>query len=195
MGLRCCCLSGGEEGDCGGFGKRRWRRNGGESGRDTMELILAMAHPDPEIRVRGHRIFSVVLMPSLDCSWSDPNRKASIALLEFYSSATASQKSRRNIFVYSGGECQTDVMDEGMNEERNQNMDMGVLNNIVCPFHSFEFSSPYVVVDGKKEVVNDMKLQAAYIISDSEKTISCSKEDEVMASKSLSEVEVDDKKL
>ncbi|KAF6163065.1 hypothetical protein GIB67_001393 [Kingdonia uniflora] len=26
MGLRCCRLSGGEEGDCGGFGKRRWRR-------------------------------------------------------------------------------------------------------------------------------------------------------------------------
>ncbi|KAF6139776.1 hypothetical protein GIB67_024053 [Kingdonia uniflora] len=38
MSLRCCCLSGGEEGDCGGFGKRRWRRNGGELGRDTMEL-------------------------------------------------------------------------------------------------------------------------------------------------------------
>ncbi|KAF6161983.1 hypothetical protein GIB67_020039 [Kingdonia uniflora] len=117
------------------------------------QLILAMAHPDPEIRVGGHHIFSVVLMPSVDCPWSDRNRKASAALWKFYSSATASQKSRRSIFVYSGGECQTDVMDEGMNEERNQNMDMGVLNNIVCLSHSFKLSSPYVVVDGKKEVI------------------------------------------
>ncbi|KAF6148777.1 hypothetical protein GIB67_019385 [Kingdonia uniflora] len=117
------------------------------------QLILAMAHPDPETRVGAHRILSVVLMPSLDCSWSDPSRKASVALSEFYSSATASQKSRRSIFVYSGGECQTDVMDEEMNEERNRNMDMGVLNNIVCPSHSFKLSSPYVVVDGKEEVI------------------------------------------
>ncbi|KAF6147017.1 hypothetical protein GIB67_036736 [Kingdonia uniflora] len=56
-------------------------------------------------------------------------------------------------------------------------------------------SLTHETVDPFFEVVNDMKLQAAYIISDSEKTISCSKEDEVMASKSLSEVKVDDKKL
>ncbi|KAF6161300.1 hypothetical protein GIB67_009187 [Kingdonia uniflora] len=282
------------------------------------QLILAMVHPDPETRVGAHCIFSVVLLPSLDCFWSDPNRKTSVALSGFYSSAAASQKSRRSIFVHSGGECQTDVMDEGMNEERNQNMDMGVLNNTVCPSHSFKLSSPYVVADGKEEVislrlssqqvglllssiwvqatltenaptnyeamshsyilvllfsltknsshvalvrcfqlafslrsisldqegglqlsrrrslftlasamlifsakaanlpelvpyvkaslthetvdpflelVDDMKLQAVYTLSNSEKTISCSKEDEVMASKSLSEVEADDEKL
>ncbi|KAF6148778.1 hypothetical protein GIB67_019386 [Kingdonia uniflora] len=56
-------------------------------------------------------------------------------------------------------------------------------------------SLTHETVDPFFEVVNDMKLQAAYILSDSEKTISCSKENEVMASKSLSEVEVDDEKL
>ncbi|MQL74847.1 hypothetical protein Taro_007208 [Colocasia esculenta] len=37
------------------------------------QLLLAMVHPDHEIRVGSHRIFSAVLMPTLDCPWSIPS--------------------------------------------------------------------------------------------------------------------------
>lgn len=31
-----------------------------------------MAHPDPDIRVSSHRIFSAILMPTIICPWSTP---------------------------------------------------------------------------------------------------------------------------
>ncbi|XP_042379653.1 protein SEMI-ROLLED LEAF 2-like isoform X2 [Zingiber officinale] len=36
------------------------------------QLLLAMAHPDPYIRVGSHRIFSAILMPTIICPWSTP---------------------------------------------------------------------------------------------------------------------------
>ncbi|KAK9138820.1 hypothetical protein Sjap_009414 [Stephania japonica] len=55
------------------------------------QLILAMVHPDSETRVWAHRIFSVVLMPSVLCPWSDVHEKSSLRPVDHAASATASQ--------------------------------------------------------------------------------------------------------
>ncbi|KAK9159512.1 hypothetical protein Syun_005853 [Stephania yunnanensis] len=55
------------------------------------QLILAMAHPDSETRVWAHRIFSVVLMPSVSCPWSDVRENSSLRSVDYAASATASQ--------------------------------------------------------------------------------------------------------
>ncbi|KAF7824269.1 protein EFR3-like protein cmp44E-like isoform X1 [Senna tora] len=39
------------------------------------QLLMAMAHPDPETRIGAHSVFSVVLMPSLFSSWLDQKTK------------------------------------------------------------------------------------------------------------------------
>uniref|UniRef100_A0A1D1Z4X0 Protein EFR3 n=1 Tax=Anthurium amnicola TaxID=1678845 RepID=A0A1D1Z4X0_9ARAE len=77
------------------------------------QLLLAMTHPDHEIRVGSHRIFSAVLMPDLDCPWSiplsslqskgsDPRGPLLIALSGFSSSRAIMERiGRGNDFVSS----------------------------------------------------------------------------------------------
>ncbi|OVA04592.1 hypothetical protein BVC80_1713g22 [Macleaya cordata] len=88
------------------------------------QLILAMAHPDPEARVGAHRVFSVVLMPSVDFPGSDQFGKSLLALPGLSSLAVLSQM-EMNGSVSGHGEIRNkpDVMDGGVREEGSQNLE------------------------------------------------------------------------
>lgn len=96
------------------------------------QLLLAMAHPDHETRVGAHRIFSAVLVPSLDCPWSiplfpvssigiDPCRTLSVSLSGFSSSLPIFEKiGNRSISQQNASEEtqeKTDLADEGMRKD------------------------------------------------------------------------------
>ncbi|KAJ8467429.1 hypothetical protein OPV22_029981 [Ensete ventricosum] len=67
------------------------------------QLLLAMAHPDHEIRVGSHRVFSAILVPTYVCPWSipfippvingyDPEGTLLVALSGFASSGAIMEK-------------------------------------------------------------------------------------------------------
>ncbi|PIA29757.1 hypothetical protein AQUCO_05800089v1 [Aquilegia coerulea] len=120
------------------------------------QLILAMAHPDPETRVWAHRVFSVVLMPSLYRPWSDSNEKQSPS---FLSSGSLSQKVRNGGFSVRGERRdEVDATGEGLRDEESQNVDPGLSRYTVRSsrgqVYSFKLSSPSSVIDGKDELTS-----------------------------------------
>ncbi|KAL5702901.1 hypothetical protein ACHQM5_028062 [Ranunculus cassubicifolius] len=105
------------------------------------QLILAMAHPDPETRVWAHRLFSVVLMPSLYRPWSEPQGKPSSA------SDDVSQRMNGTLSVQSESREQLDVA----NEKEKKNIDMGrcTVRSSRGQVYSFKVSSLSVSSDGE----------------------------------------------
>lgn len=120
------------------------------------QLILAMAHPDPETRVWAHRIFSVVLMPSLYRPWSDQQGKT---LPAFLSSDAVSQKMRKESFSMHG-ENREQLHARG--EEEGNNIDMGLGRYTVrsCrgQVYSFKLSSLNGLTDGKDVCISGLSL-------------------------------------
>ncbi|KAL5703058.1 hypothetical protein ACHQM5_028197 [Ranunculus cassubicifolius] len=110
------------------------------------QLILAMAHPDPETRVWAHRLFSVVLMPSLYRPWSEPQGKPSSA------SDDVSQRMNGTLSVQSESREQLDVTDE----KEKKNIDMGrcTVRSSRGQVYSFKVSSLSVSSDGNDELTS-----------------------------------------
>lgn len=112
-----------------------------------LQLILAMAHPDPETRVWSHRIFSVVLMPSL--YHSDQQGKPSLAYLS--SDAVSQRMMKENFSMHGENREMLHVVGE---DERN-NVDMGLSRYTVRSYcgqvYSFKHSPLSGSTDGKDE--------------------------------------------
>lgn len=119
------------------------------------QLILAMAHPDSETRVWAHRIFSVVLMPSVYCPWSDVHEKPSLRPFGYVASGTASQKKRNGSFsMQDESKDKPDGIGGGKREGGSQNLDEDVKRYTICPScshtQSFKPAPTCIVTDRKK---------------------------------------------
>ncbi|XWS09313.1 hypothetical protein CRYUN_Cryun40dG0074800 [Craigia yunnanensis] len=113
------------------------------------QLLLAMAHPDHETRVGAHRVFSIVLMPSLLSPWSDQNKKTSEAV-SCDLSVSASKKVRSHSFAFQDeSKDQAELIDGRLKENGNQASDMTVKESIMCQSHGNSFSFKHAPGDGK----------------------------------------------
>ncbi|KAF5451993.1 hypothetical protein F2P56_027038 [Juglans regia] len=81
------------------------------------QLLLAMAHSDPETQVVAHNIFSVVLMPSLLCPWLDPNAKTSQEVPRFSSFVTLQKERSGSFSIQDEGKDTMETKNVGLREE------------------------------------------------------------------------------
>lgn len=84
------------------------------------QLLVAMAHPDHETRVRAHDVFSAVLVPSLLPPWSDQDKKTSETVSI---SSGASEKRSVSFSLREEGNYKADAIDGGLLEEGHQILD------------------------------------------------------------------------
>ncbi|CAL5417014.1 unnamed protein product [Camellia sinensis] len=108
------------------------------------QLLLAMSHPDHEIRVGAHHVFSIVLMPSLICPWLVRNGGPAQALLGF--SPIASERIKNGSFSIQ------DESNDKPKEEVSQVLDNGVTQSIKCPSRGRSFSFKNAMVNGKADL-------------------------------------------
>ncbi|XP_042478285.1 protein SEMI-ROLLED LEAF 2-like [Macadamia integrifolia] len=226
-----------------------------------QQLLSAMVHPDHETRVGAHRIFSVVLMPSLVCPPSEMYKKTSEPRLSrFSSSLTTSEEELTSlrlsshqvglllssIWVQATSTENTSANFEAMAHTHNlallfsRSKTSSHMSLVRCFQLAFSLRSislepdgglqpsrrrslftlassmlifsakagnlpqlvPFIkatltnkTIDPYLELVEDTRLQAISIVSDSEKTMYGSQEDEVAALNFLSSIEADDGQL
>ncbi|OVA06282.1 hypothetical protein BVC80_8399g4 [Macleaya cordata] len=225
-----------------------------------QQLLLAMVHPDHEIRVGAHRIFNVVLMPSLTCPWSsscgDPSKKTALIVLcdlnisqeinslrlsshqvglllsSIWVQATLTENypenfeamahtynlallfsrwktsshvalvrcfqlafSLRSISIEQEGCLQPSRRRSLFTLASSMLIFLARASNLPDVIPSVKATLTNKTVDPFLELIDDIRLQAVQAVSDGEKTVYGSQEDEDAALKSLSEIEIDDGQL
>ncbi|KAB1213316.1 hypothetical protein CJ030_MR5G003614 [Morella rubra] len=113
------------------------------------QLLLAMAHPDPETRVGAYSVFSIVLVPSLPCPWLDQNIKHSKPVSRFPSFGASQEDGSGSLPTHEKGEATTEPKNVGPTEEVNQISDVGLKPSRMdlSPHQSYSFER--ALTDGK----------------------------------------------
>ncbi|XP_020586388.1 uncharacterized protein LOC110028750 [Phalaenopsis equestris] len=135
------------------------------------QLLLAMTHPDHEIRVGSHRIFSVIILHSNVYPWSTPLISASneaygrrqtllVALSGFASVETILEELRKEDCSMENESTEQNLKfadeAEGTSVEEAEHED--IKRCVVCPapamLHSIELSLPCLSSDGTSELTS-----------------------------------------
>uniref|UniRef100_A0A2P2LNT1 Protein EFR3 homolog cmp44E n=1 Tax=Rhizophora mucronata TaxID=61149 RepID=A0A2P2LNT1_RHIMU len=112
------------------------------------QLLVTMAHPDHETRVRAHAAFSTVLMPSLLPPWSDQNKKTSE---EVSGLSPALQETRNGGFGFQDeNKDRAEALDEVLLEKGNQTADTSTKQYRKHYSHSHLNSFKHAMTDGKQ---------------------------------------------
>ncbi|KAJ6834357.1 uncharacterized protein M6B38_335440 [Iris pallida] len=143
------------------------------------QIILAMAHPDPETRVGSHRVLSAILVPSMVCPWLvplvsipkkgyDAQEALVVALSSFTSSGTMLEKMGKDTSFATN-----DILDmnqnsytavEGIREVDCSHDHIDVKRYTVCPSRSDSHSiklSPSCSVSDREAVTESGKEEFA----------------------------------
>lgn len=115
------------------------------------QLLLAMGHPDHETRIVAHRIFSVVLMPSLICPWSDQKEQTSQDSLGQSSDLAPSKVNSGSFSIPEETEAKAEAMTM---IEDNQMLDSELKQYRVTRLHSKSRSFKTAMTNGKMELAS-----------------------------------------
>ena len=113
------------------------------------QLLVAMAHLDPETRVRAHCVFSMVLMPSLFCPSLDQNIVPSPAVSRFSSVGTLQTVRSGSFSIQNEGKDTTEPMDVGQREEVSQISDVDSEPSGIYPSCDQSYSFKRALAGGK----------------------------------------------
>lgn len=105
-----------------------------------------MAHPDPETRVRAHSVFSMVLMPSLFCSWLDQNFKPSSEVSRFSSVGTLQTVRNGSFSIQDEDKDTTEPMNV---DQRSQNLVVDLEQSGINPSPDHSYSFKRALAGGK----------------------------------------------
>ncbi|KAK7832437.1 protein efr3 like protein [Quercus suber] len=115
------------------------------------QLLVAMAHPDPETRVRAHSVFSMVLMPSLFCSWLDQNFKPSSEVSRFSSVGTLQTMRNGSFSIQDEDKDATEPMNV---DQRSQNSVVDLEQSGINPSPDHSYSFKRALAGGKLELTS-----------------------------------------
>ncbi|XP_030937775.1 uncharacterized protein LOC115963033 isoform X1 [Quercus lobata] len=115
------------------------------------QLLVAMAHPDPETRVRAHSVFSMVLMPSLFCSWLDQNIKPSSEVSRFSSVGTLQTVRNGSFSIQDEDKDTTEPMNV---DQRSQNSVVDLEQSGINPSPDHSYSFKHALAGGKLELTS-----------------------------------------
>lgn len=118
------------------------------------QLLVAMAHLDPETRVRAHGVFSMVLMPSLFCPSLDQNIVPSPAVSRFSSVGTLQTVRSGSFSIQNEGKDTTEPMDVGQREEVSQISDVDSEPSGIYPSCDQSYSFKRALAGGKAELTS-----------------------------------------
>ncbi|KAM3702515.1 hypothetical protein ACB098_04G031700 [Castanea mollissima] len=118
------------------------------------QLLVAMAHPDPETRVRAHGVFSMVLMPSLFCSLLDQNFKPSSEVSRFSSVGTLQTVRNGSFSIQDEDKDTTEPMNINQREEVSQNLVVGLEQSGISPSPDHSYSFKRALAGGKLELTS-----------------------------------------